>query len=164
MAHTTATLAICSFSIGDYAAAADFCRCHIKIYGKSSNDNSNNSTPSFNPNSQDLNFLTNIQQKNKDKLKSSNSSIVAMWIIRGRTMIALGIFFYFFILLSIFFNFTLYKIFLIGSPYLARLHFNQVKSLSPQFPQIETILEMLNDAQLLAAKHSSTIGLLTIQV
>ena len=77
-------------------------------------------------------------------------------------MIALGDSFYLFILeidsLSFLINYF------IGSPYLARLHFNQVKSLHPQFPQIEIILEMLQDAQLLAAKHSSTIGLLTIQV
>ncbi len=72
MANTTASLALCALALGDFAAAADFSRCHLKLFGKTSNTTQNPST------------------QGKKKESDSPSSLVAMWVIRGRAMIALG--------------------------------------------------------------------------
>lgn len=52
----------------------------------------------------------------------------------------------------------------LGCPYLASLHFRQVQSLRPTFPKIEIILAALQDAEILTAQHTSSIGLMSLQV
>ena len=136
MANTTATLALCALSMNDYAAAADFSRCHLKLFGQESNQKEQPNEVA--ESTSDPNLMMQVKQKQKEA--SGKSSIVAMWVIRGRAMIGLG------------------------CPYLASLHFNQVKSLRSSFPKIEVILAALQDAQVLTAQHTSSIGLMTLQV
>jgi hypothetical protein len=134
MANTTATLALCALSMGDYAAAADFSRCHLKLFDQEKNtsslSSSSNATPVTTSSS-----VSEIKKKNS----KTKSSIVAMWVIRGRAMIGLG------------------------CPYLASLHFTHVRSLRSSFPKIEIILTALQEAQVLTAQHTSSIGLLSLQ-
>jgi hypothetical protein len=139
MANTTATLALCALSMTDYAAAADFSRCHLKLFGNEFNkQESQPGSSSGTASATDPNQMTSVKKKSKDA--AAKASIVAMWVIRGRAMIGLG------------------------CPYLASLHFSQVKSLRSSFPKIEIILASLQDAQVLTAQHTSSIGLMSLQV
>jgi hypothetical protein len=138
MANTTATLALCALSMNDYAAAADFSRCHLKLFGNESNKKEQEQKEVTDASS-DPTLMMQVKKKQKD-VESGKSSIVAMWVIRGRAMIGLG------------------------CPYLASLHFNQVKFLRSSFPKIEIILAALQDAQVLTAQHTSSIGLMSLQV
>lgn len=85
MANTTATLALCALSMGEYAAAADFSRCHLKLFGNSTKQETPKQDSFLDPSLM-------VQVKKKEKEASVQSSIVAMWVIRGRAMIGLGMF------------------------------------------------------------------------
>lgn len=84
MANTTATLALCALSMGDYSAAADFSRCHLKLFGNPKSQQNNQRESFLDPNLM-------VQVKKKEKETSVQSSVVAMWVIRGRAMIGLGL-------------------------------------------------------------------------